>query len=164
MQQIQTSVDEVRSRLIDLETRTGAAVTQGAARIKETAEEVVKTGEYLRAVDVAAANAMQSVRTDLQKVVSDAGEQFAAQSVAAQITHDEIQKRLRVQEEAIALVVASATDELGKLRAEVNRTSGFSGGADPWLASRQAAASPATSDPSSSSNPPGMEKVSGRRA
>jgi len=44
MQQIQTSVDEVRTRLIDFETKTGAAVTQGAARIKETAEEVVKTG------------------------------------------------------------------------------------------------------------------------
>jgi len=99
---------------------------------------------------------MQNVRTDLQKVVSDAGEEFAAQSVAAQITHDDIQKRLRVQEEAIALVVASATDELGKLRAEVNRTSGFSGGADPWLASRQATAPPATSDPSSSSTPPGI--------
>ena len=74
-----TQVGELRARLVDLEVRTGAAVTAGASQVAQVTAAVVQTAAYTQGLDEAAARATENIQADLQLVVKEAQSEFTAQ-------------------------------------------------------------------------------------
>lgn len=166
--------ESVRSRVISLEVRTGAAVTEGTSQVARTVEEIMKTQAYLQGVDVAAARATEGIRADLMQIADGAKQRFDAQAQVdedikkriemlgglAQNLGTESDRRFKEQEEKMRQLIAAAKAEFETLRAGLDKVGGASqsgtAGQDPW---RSGAGDPwhshtnqrATSQPAASS-------------
>ena len=62
-------LNDLHARLVDLEVRTGAAVTEGASQVAQTAVAVLQTAEYARGVELAALLGVEMTSVSLATAV-----------------------------------------------------------------------------------------------
>ena len=138
-----TQVGELRARLVDLEVRTGAAVTEGASQVAQVTAAVVQTAAYTQGLDEAAQRATENIKADLQLVVKEAQSEFTAQQAQmhqqqarldslfqiAQAIGPELDQRLAAQMQELDQKIGTAQAQMRQANGAVG-----SGGQDPWLA------------------------------
>ena len=118
---LQNRDNDIITRLVSLEARTGAAVVEGAGQMAQTQE-------YARYIETAAATTIQQVRTDLQQVIVEAQSKFIEMTVSEQTIKERIEilgqvaqqmgveasSKFREQEEALKQLGQQISVEAGR--------------------------------------------------